>query len=100
MASFSSIVILQTGSVTIFPSHHMLLILKNLKSYLRSLILSFWLVQNLSLLTEGFPTSGNDNHINNIHKEILKNISITLNFVSESVLQRFSQNMHITQNQR
>jgi hypothetical protein len=23
--------------------------------------LSFWLVQNLSSLTEGFPTSGNDN---------------------------------------
>ena len=38
----------------------MLLIFKDLKSYLRSLILSFWLAQNLSLLTEGFPTSGND----------------------------------------
>jgi hypothetical protein len=32
----------------------MLLILEDVKSYLKSLILSFWLVQNLSLLTEGF----------------------------------------------
>jgi hypothetical protein len=38
----------------------MLLIFKDLKSCLRALILSFWLVQNLSLLAEGFPTSGND----------------------------------------
>ncbi len=50
----------------------MLLNLKDLKSCLRSLILSFWLapceaallsglVQNLSSFTEGFPTCGNDN---------------------------------------
>jgi hypothetical protein len=47
----------------------MLLILKDLKSYLRSLFLSFWLVQNLSSLTEGFPTSGNDNHWNRVRHE-------------------------------
>jgi hypothetical protein len=35
----------------------MFLILKDLKSYLRSSILSFWLVQNLSSLTEGFSMS-------------------------------------------
>jgi len=40
----------------------MLLILKDLKRYLISLVLSFWLVQNLSSSTEGFPTGGNDNH--------------------------------------
>jgi hypothetical protein len=33
---------------------------KDHKSYLRFSMLSFWLVQNLSLFTEGFPTSGND----------------------------------------
>jgi hypothetical protein len=33
----------------------MLLIPEDLKSYLTSLILSFWLVQNLSSLAEGFP---------------------------------------------
>ena len=38
----------------------MLLILKDLIGCLKSLILSFWLVQNLSSLAEGFPTSGND----------------------------------------
>jgi hypothetical protein len=40
----------------------MLLIPKDLKSYLISLILSFWLVQNLSSSTGGFSTGGNDNH--------------------------------------
>jgi hypothetical protein len=55
----------------------MLLIFKALKTCLR-LILSFWLVQNLSSLTEGFspqrvdrgdPTSGNDNHWNGVRYE-------------------------------
>ena len=41
----------------------MLLINKNIKRFSRLLILSFWLVQNLSLFTEGFPTSGNDSLI-------------------------------------
>src|SRR4030042_7210697 len=47
----------------------MLLTFEYLKSYLRYLVLSFWLlsslcrgsVQNLSSFTERFPTSGNDN---------------------------------------
>src|SRR4030043_1289466 len=39
----------------------MLLVFEYLKSYLRYLVLSFWLVQNLSSFTERFPTSGNDN---------------------------------------
>jgi len=47
----------------------MLLILKDLKSCLRFLTLSFWLVQNLSSLTEGFPASGNDNHWNRVRYE-------------------------------
>jgi hypothetical protein len=41
----------------------MLLNNKNIKSYSKFLFLSFWLVQNLSLFMEGFPTSGNDNII-------------------------------------
>jgi hypothetical protein len=47
----------------------MLLELKDFKGHLRSLILSFWLVQNLSSFTEGFPTSGNDNHWNRVNYE-------------------------------
>jgi hypothetical protein len=47
----------------------MLLTFKDLKNCLRSLILSFWLVQNLSSLTEGFPTSGNDNYWNGVSYE-------------------------------
>jgi hypothetical protein len=50
----------------------MLLIFKALKTCLR-LILSFWLVQNLSSLTESRkhsgPTSGNDNHWNGVRYE-------------------------------
>jgi hypothetical protein len=44
--------------------HHLLYVLipKDLKSFIRSPILLFWLVQNLSSLAEGFPTSGNDSH--------------------------------------
>jgi hypothetical protein len=38
----------------------MLLIPQYLKGYLISLLPSFWLVQNLSSPTEGFPTSGKD----------------------------------------
>jgi hypothetical protein len=41
---------------------------------------------------------GTDLFMNNIHKVILENISIALNFLSESVLQRSSQNMHIIEN--
>ena len=40
-----------------------LLINKYIKSFSGLLILSFWLVQNLSLFAEGFPTSGNDSLI-------------------------------------
>jgi hypothetical protein len=50
---------------------------KKLKQLLRSSILSFWLVQsestrteNLSSLTEGFPTSGNDNHWNRVRYDM------------------------------
>lgn len=39
----------------------MLLLSKDLKSCLSFLVLSFWLVQNLSSLTKRFPASGNDN---------------------------------------
>lgn len=41
----------------------MLLIDKNIKRFSILLILSFWLVQNLSLFAEGFPASGNDSRI-------------------------------------
>jgi hypothetical protein len=31
--------------------------------------MSFWLVQNLSSLAEGFPTSGNDSHWDGVSYE-------------------------------
>jgi len=62
----------------------MLLILEDVKSYLKSLILSFWLVQNLSLLTEGFPTSGNDTSIGTEftmnNKGLITNSTLFLSF--------------------
>jgi hypothetical protein len=59
----------------------MLLIVKDIKSYLRSLILSFWLVQNLSSLTEGLPTSGNDNHWNRVRYVSYVTAALILMFI-------------------
>jgi hypothetical protein len=51
----------------------MLLTFRDLENCLRSLILSFWLVQNLSSLLESRkhlgPTSGSDNYWNGVSYE-------------------------------
>jgi hypothetical protein len=57
------------GKDSVLEIDIMLLIIQHLKSYLISLVLSFWLVQNLSLLAEGFPTSGNDKNWNRVRYE-------------------------------